>query len=168
MCMINKALFIGAYGSSLAQVIHWQKKPIFLTVYPPKAIWQIIFAVYSFVARCDIPKITWFLYPVGGRQWLQREEAMVAVNFSGDCWVSHRKTIFNEKEIKSITIHRQILTDLCHEEDFTGFIIRLHIQTTAPVPVNQATKQPKQNSSSHTPSQFQSLGSKIWDFCPQK
>jgi hypothetical protein len=34
------------------------RKSTFLTMYPPKAIWQIIFAIYSFVARRDISKIT--------------------------------------------------------------------------------------------------------------
>lgn len=42
---------------------------VFLTMYPPKAIWQVIFTIYSFIARRNVPKVARFLYAIGWWQW---------------------------------------------------------------------------------------------------
>lgn len=55
-----------------------------LTVYPPEAVGQVIFAVHSFVTGSDVTEVACFVEPIEWRQRLQGKEAMIAVHFCGN------------------------------------------------------------------------------------
>lgn len=78
---------------------------MFLTVYPPQAVRQVILAVDRLIARGDVTKVAGLLHTVWWREGLKGKQAVVAVHLRRN--ICQRQKQFQKKK-RQLHKHMQI------------------------------------------------------------